>query len=505
MLMAYRPRVGAVLAAALFSLASIPALATEVRDDAAEREQSRTRAFTLLASGEVEAAADAFAALLKQDPNDFEAIDGRIRSLLRLQRWQTALEEAQRHAVAHPDAPAVHAALGEALFRAGRLAEVEKTVGEIAAREDAPARALVVLGRLRAAEGREDEAIGLMARAVAAAPADRDVLYWASGSTSTRAEAVNRLERYLELAEGDDPDRIEAARTGVDVLRALGEKAVWVPDARPERAELPLIRLWDLGTGATQGFVIRVGLGEKSKPVPLLLDTGSPGLFVIQRVARKRGLDPVAVQSQFGGGGDQRHSSTRGLFATAAIGDLRFRDALASSNKQEMDPTGRFHGVIGLAVFNGYRVTLDLEDDKLLLDPPAEIEGGDPYWTVEGQWLVEGRIGGEAGLLLFDTGATYSIVDQATVERLPGARLSQPVTVHGFGGRIGGARRVQGIEIAFQSLASGTGPMSAIDLSGRSRLGGVQLSGFIGLDLLDGKRIVIDTVNRRLAVHGVRQ
>jgi tetratricopeptide (TPR) repeat protein len=491
-----------VLAAALFSLAPIAAGSP---DDASEQDQTRARAFTLLASGEAGAAADTFAAILKQDPNDFEAIDGRVRSLLRLQRWQTALEEARRYAGVHPGAPVVRAVLGEALFRAGRLSEVERAVGEIAAREDAPARALVVLGRLRTAEGREDEAIELMARAVAASPDDRDVLYWASGSTSTRAEAVDRLERYLKLAEGDDPDRIEAARTGVDVLRGLGERAVWVSEARPERAELPLTRLWDPGTGATQGFVVRVGLGEKAKPVPLLLDTGSPGLFVIQRVARKRGLDPVAVQSQFGGGGDQRHSSTRGLFATAAIGELRFRDALASSNKQEMDPTGRFHGVIGLAVFNGYRVTLDLEDDKLLLDPPAEIEGGDPYWTVEGQWLVEGRIGGEAGLLLFDTGATYSIVDQATVERLPGARLSQPVTVHGFGGRIGGARLVQGIEIAFQRLASGPGPMSAIDLSGRSRLGGVELSGFIGLDLLSGKRIVIDTVNRRLAVHGVRQ
>lgn len=497
----FTPWLRAAFAAALFSLAAAPLLSAEVRDDASEREQLRARAFRLLESGETEAAAESFSAILKADPGDAAAMDGRVRALLRMQRWQPALEEARRYADARTDAPRVRAVLGQALFRAGRLAEVEQAIGEIAARDDAPARALVVLGRLRAAEGRDEQAIELMARAVAADPGDRDVLYWASGSTTTRGEAVERLERYLELAEGDDPDRIEAARTGVDVLRALGERAVWISEARPERAELPLTRLWDPGTGATQGFVVRVGLGKKGKPVPLLLDTGSPGLFVIQRAARKRGLDPVAVQSQFGGGGDQRHSSTRGLFATAAIGDLRFRDALASSNKQEMDPTGRFHGVIGLAVFNGYRVTLDLEDDKLLLEPPGEIQGGDPYWTVEGQWLVEGSIGGEPGLLLFDTGATNSIVDQATVERLPGARLSQSVTVHGFGGKIGGARRVQGVEIAFQGLATGTGPMSAIDLSGRSRVGGVELSGFIGLDLLDRKRIVIDTVNRRIAVH----
>jgi hypothetical protein len=165
-----------------------------------------------------------------------------------------------------------------------------------------------------------------------------------------------------------------------------------------------------------------------------------------------------------------------------------------------MDPTGRYHGVIGLAVFNGYRVTLDLENDRLLLDSPVDPADGETYWTIEGQWLVPGSVTGQPSLLLLDTGATHSAVDLSTAERIPGARMGPPVTMHGFGGRIEGARRVSGVEIAIQGLESGSGPMNAVDLSTRSRLGGVELSGFVGLDLLDGKRIVIDTVARRIAI-----
>jgi len=107
-------------------------------------------------------------------------------------------------------------------------------------------------------------------------------------------------------------------------------------------------------------------------------------------------------------------------------------------------------------------------------------------------------------LLLFDSGATHSAVDRSTAERLPGARLGGAVGVQGFGGRIEGARHVQGIEVVFQELRTGTGPLNALDLSTRSRLGGVELSGFVGLDLLSGRRIVIDTVTRRIAVQPQR-
>jgi len=432
---------------------------------------------------------------------DAHAVEERVLSLLAAQRWRSALEEAQRHHERLPDDVGVRSVLGQALFRAGRLGQIDAILAADAAREDAPARTLLVLGRLRAAEGREAEAIELMNRAVAAAPDDREVLYWAGGSTTTRAVALQRIERYLAISEGDDPDRIEAARGSVDILRALGERAVWVAEKRPERVELPLTRIWDMTTGVMQGFVVRVQLGEKGKPVRLLLDSGSPGLFVIWRIARKRGFVPLAERTAFGGGGDRRHRTVRGTFGSVEMGGLRFVEALASTNRQELDPTGRYHGLLGLAVFNGYRVTLDLKRGRLLLEPPESPAKGDPYWTVEGQMLVRAELnGGQSGLFLFDSGATHTAVHTELAARVEGARLGAASVVYGFGGQLAGVRRLEGVEVRFQSLSSGRKPLNAADFSMRSRLGGVEISGFLGLDLLADAIVVIDTDERRVSL-----
>jgi hypothetical protein len=42
--------------------------------------------------------------------------------------------------------------------------------------------------------------------------------------------------------------------------------------------------------------------------------------------------------------------------------------------------------------------------------------------------------------------------------------------------------------------------MYTSDLTQRSRLGGVEISGFLGMDLLDRTTIVIDTRARKIAV-----
>ncbi len=493
--------VRALLLVSLYATAPASVTAVEADDGLAEERQA---AFALLRSGKAAEAAGAFGDLLQRDALDARAMEGRVRSLLALDRWRDALEEARQHRERLPDDSGVRGVLGQALFRAGDLDEIGALLESDASREDASARTLLVLGRLRSAEGREAEAIRLMDRAVAAAPDDREVLYWAAGSTTTRGAALERMEGYLAISEGDDPDRIEAARGSVDVLRALGEQAVWVAEQRPERVELPLTRIWDTATGTTQGFVVHVRLGGKSKKeVPLLLDSGSPGFYVIQRVARKRGFVPLAERTSFGGGGERRHRIVRGTFETVEIGGLRFRNALASTSRQELDATGRYRGLLGLAIFNGYRVTLDWKRGRLLLGPPDGPATGQPYWTVEGQMLLRAELSGvDSGLFLFDSGATRTTVNTALAAGLEGARFGPAAMVYGFGGQMAGARRLEGVEVRLQGLTNGRAPLNAADFSTRSRLAAVEVSGFLGLDLLSDSVTVIDTDSRRVTVQG---
>jgi hypothetical protein len=436
---------------------------------------------------------------------DVVVTEGRIRALLSAQRWREALTETASLVESSPDDPRIVALRGEALYRAGEFDGAGAVLERFAEEDAAPARGLLTLGRLRDAQGRQAEAIALMRRAVEAAPDDREVLYWASGAMGSRAEALALLQRYLDLSDGDDPDRVESARGSITFYEELGDTPIWLDTVRPDRLELPLEPIWDPATGRIGGYVIRVKLGSKRKPVSLLLDSGSPGLFVIERVARKRGFELVAEKTTFGGGGDRRHRTQRGFFESVAVGDLSFTSALATTSKSEMDPTGRFHGLIGLSIFNGYRVTLDFKNKRLTLEPPGDepLEASSDYWTVMGQMLVQGEIGSAGpGLFLLDSGATRTLVAADWAERLPEAKLGAPVSIQGFGGGMRGARSLSGVDIVFQGTGTGTGAaaLRAVDLSMRSRLAGVEIAGFLGLDFIGADRLIIDTVERKVSL-----
>jgi tetratricopeptide (TPR) repeat protein len=415
-----------------------------------------------------------------------------VLSLLEEDRWEEALVEARAGQAPSP--------LGEALYRAGLFEEADALLTPLCEQPGAPGRALATLGRLRGAQGRLDEAVALMDRAVAASPGERLVQFWAADYTKTRAESVSRLERYLELSEGDDPDRIEAAEGSLRLFRALGDRAIWVPLERPERLELPLNLLKSM-EGRLLGRAVKVSLGEGKKPLRLLLDTGSGGLFVSRRAARKRGFKLLAEETYFGGGGDRRHPSERGIFSTFEMAGLSFSEALATGTDQRLAPGGQFHGLVGISAFEGYRITLDFNKGRLTLDSGERLTGGSEYWTVSGQLLVRAEANeGHNGLFLFDTGATASIISESLASRIEQAEKGKAAELRAYGGRVEGARVARGIDLAFQGMTTGSRPLTAVDLSMRSRLGGVEVSGYIGMDLLERAVVVIDTRSRRIRV-----
>lgn len=468
----------------------------------AQPKEDEELALRWLLAGQLEQAADLFTKLLAASPEEPNLMEGRVRALLALERWPQALAEARSFHQQQPHAPPVESALGEALFRAGLLEEAEQLLHSRTEPAGAPGRALMTLGRLMDARGRTTQAIELMRRAVAAAPDDRTVLYWAARSTESRAEAIDLLERYLQRSEGDDPDRVETARATVLGLRALGERPIWVTGARPARQEIPLELLWNPYSGQSLGYLVaaRLGAGE-SKPVRFLLDSGSPGLYVVERIARKRGFIRLTEITTFGGGGTGKHKIQKGFFPEVTVGRLKFTEALASSTKQELDPIGRYHGVLPLSIFNGYRMTLDPMQRRLVLELPSGESEGAPYWEIGGQLLVQARLDrGKEGLFLFDTGATRTVLAHAFIADVKGAQLGPPVKIQALGGLLEGARTLDGVKVLFQQLACGPLNLRASDMSVRSRMGGVEISGLLGLDLLAQSRLVIDSRARRIAV-----
>ncbi len=420
----------------------------------------------------------------------------KVRDLLAQDRWRDSLAEARAWAKEAPEDAQALCALGEALYRAGRIGDAGAVLTPLAVRSAPPSRALLTLGLVRKAEGREEEATSLVERAVRADPRDRHIAFWAADAVATNARAAELLEAYLALSQGDDPSRIEAATDSIEFFRALGDRKVWVPVEHPERVEVPLRALG--GEGRMRGYVVDAVLGE-GKPVRLLLDTGSSGLFLVERVAKRFSLAPLADATTFGGGGGQRHRTRRGILPSFAIGGLRFKDALVSTMTEEIEPTGQYHGVLGIQFLEGYRVTLDLDRGRFLLEPPAAGAAGEPYWQIAGQLLVQaGTTSGAPGLFVLDTGAGRTVLSLGYAGEVSGGSLGGPASVRGFGGTLEGARSVRGIRLGFQGAETPPSGLVAADFSLQSRLAGVEVSGFLGLDLLSGRRVVIDTRARRV-------
>src|SRR5262249_42301626 len=243
----------------------------------------------------------------------------------------------------------------------------------------------------------------------------------------------------------------------------------------------------------------------------------------VERIAAKAGLTFLAEETTFGGGGEGRHPNKTGLLASVGVGDLRFTDALVTTTTQEIEPTGRYEGLLGVSVFQGYRVTLGLAHENLILEgrPPAPAVSGapsasateaappgaaapgsppggaagavpstagagapapsnarSPYWRVESQMLVETATqDGRSGLFLFDTGASASLLSLDFADAAK-AWIGGENRARGYGGVLRDAREVRGIKLRFQGLETSGAPMTASDLTLRSRLGGVEVSGY---------------------------
>jgi tetratricopeptide (TPR) repeat protein len=453
-----------------------------------------------LLGGDGERALGLYRERIRETPDDDRAAAGEVEALLALERFDAALERSTARYAEFASSRHVVAAHGSALLRAGRLVDAEVTLEPLADHPEAPPRGLVALARLRAARGLHLEAAQLAERALETGEDDPVVQFWAAESVADRERSIELLERFVAASPRGSDDRLEAARGTLRLKAALGDRQVWVPLDTPEKVVVPLRLVWD-DRGRKLGYVVEALLGPKDKPVKLMLDTGSTGLFLVERMARKRGFEFLSEETAFGGGGDKRHRNRRGIFSSFRLGGLRFGEALAGTTRSELEPYGRYHGLLGIQALAGYRVVLDLKAQQLILSRTAS-DGvpGEPFWMVSGQMLVQAGANDADGMFLFDTGATWSILSRRFAGALDSARLEPTRGVRGFGGAVDEAAIVHGAAVRFAGRSSGESPLRSFDMSLRGAVGGVEIAGFIGLDLLDDVRITIDTVTQTVSV-----
>jgi Aspartyl protease/Tetratricopeptide repeat len=320
----------------------------------------------LYRAGKFADAEASYQALLKTDSKLTGAQVGLVRSKLRQQKVDEALDSANTGLVTSPNSAALLAAKGDVLFRLGEMSDAE--LAYLAAKKNDPkdAHAYLGLARLYRSYSMYRTAYGELQIAHEFAPDDIEVRRaWLE--MLPRSERLAALEAYLSGPHPDDEEETKRMTEYLAFLKATVDKPVHACKlvSKVEQTETKLETQYGQDIHHLRGIGLSVKLNDHG--VHLLLDTGAGGIIVSTKGAEKAGLTRVSAM-HFGGIGDKGLRS--GYTAVAdhiRIGELEFEDCVVAVSDQ--GSLGDQDGLIGADVFGSYLVDIDLPGMRLKLSP----------------------------------------------------------------------------------------------------------------------------------------
>jgi predicted aspartyl protease len=416
----------------------------------------------------------------------------------------TAWKLGQQALTEAPDSPAAHEFAGEVHFRRGEFAKAESEF-QAAAKVD-PNYALAWWGLARVAEctSHFKTAAQNIERAHELDPKDPRIFRdWAMRQRGQ--SHIDALEKYAAML---DPSRqgqeLENLRNHLQLDRALAGRSLNVLASPPASAEIPLAAL----TSATHTRYYGLEVSLNDTPAHLVLDTGATGFVIPIRVAQKASVTRLATASLSGIGSNSKLSAGyRGVAARVRIGDLEFRDALIDVSNQES--VGAGDGLIGSDVFARYLVTLDFKARKLRLQPlPGDARPGDdpqdpalvpelrnysPFFRFGHILLLPTSVSGSRQVLfVIDTGAERSLISYEMAEEVGKLMRDDRNGIAGINGRVADVYKTGNLSVEFAGFRQKNQGMTSLDMWEHSRRIGTEISGFLGLPVLDLFTLTID-------------
>ena len=185
-------------------------------NDSAEAATTLERARRLHGAGRLEAAVEAYRAVLEEDPGNFDALCLMGMALVQLGRPEAAAGSIERAVTLRPDSADAHNALGNVMMALGRHDRALQCYEAALAREPDFADGHFNLGNARAALGRHAEAVTAYQWATALRPDWAEAhlrLGVARAAAGRLAEALGSFETALTLAPGLFPALYNRANT----------------------------------------------------------------------------------------------------------------------------------------------------------------------------------------------------------------------------------------------------------------------------------------------------
>lgn len=209
----------------------------------------------------------------------------------------------------------------------------------------------------------------------------------------------------------------------------LAAAGAWAQEARDDSTPM-VLDAWTDTHGRPTASVMLNGKG----PFAFLVDTGSTSTVIAERVARTLGVERVGRLTVIGGTGTS--VSPYGVVAALETGAVTRKDLRVAIMEDRLVVRG--DGILGADVFTGRRLTFNLREKVVRVEPSQRINAsaGRGNMRLRQGMLAEidGRVGRVATKLILDTGADFCIGNPALgrtleetyprLDRIPRVRIT---------------------------------------------------------------------------------
>mgnify|MGYP006272571905 CR=1 FL=1 len=453
------------------------------------------RASAAFARGDYRDAMQAFASASEAGDatQRLRAVQGHLRSALRLAEFDAARRDADALAAGGPLDAETTVLVGDAWWASGLFDEAEARYREALAADPEMARARLGVARAEASEGRLDLALDEVRRGLALAPDDADLHAVHAGileRVRRYAEAARAYEAYAALLPVPDSTAAGTALARARLLRSFGGRQ---PLATSDR---DAARMHTLPFKLVRNKVVVRGR-VNGTPVDFVLDTGAERTSISPDLARRADVRVVASTLTSGVGPSAWLRVGLAAVDDLEIGALRIRNVPVAVRQPSAGGAPRWQGeslsplALGLSVEVDYgrrRVTFAR---ALPEDAAAPIRLPMRFHRLP---LVRGRVNDRhAAMFVVDTGGELLSLSAETAGELPvptGRRVR--LRVFGLSGLDEDAFVMPGVDIDFGAVGYRKMGLAVLNLRAPSMLLGFRLGGIVGYRLLGGYRVAID-------------
>ncbi len=289
-----------------------------------------------------------------------------------------------------------------------------------------------------------------------------------------------------------------------ELAKALNGREAMALASSYESVEVPLRAFV---SGATHMRTFGLEVMVNGKPARLVLDTGAAGIVLSHSGAERVGLVRVTDGTVRGIGDNAKQTGGyRAIAERFRIGDLEYHDAVISVADQSF--VGIEDGLIGSNVLGDFLITLDFAGGKLRLEPlpgyhPGEefadrtvilqMEGATRVFRFGHLLLVPARVGNASNrLFVLDTGAASTLISYELAASVSNLNRDDKTALRGLSGKVGDVYQTGNLVLEFAGFEQKNLGMTAFDTWELSHRLGTEISGFLGLPVLDLFTLTID-------------